>query len=462
MASSTGYWSATGSATMTNSRGGARHTRDEKEFVYTQYIAADLAGNPLPFFPGAVTETGEFKPGLAPIVGNGSGTVDDAFRETTFKFGIDAQLPNDTLLYYSFSQGFKSGGFVLRYVEAVPRPRTFEPELLDTHEIGLKWRGFDDRVRLNAAAFLSDYQEVQVTFFDRLGGPVTANAGTVDILGLEIELTALLAAGLRLDLGYGYLDADYDEINPVAGLSLTIDESAKLVNAPAHSLSAGVEYAMYSMHEQVHIAAWPAFSCYPEAYSLGPRANNAISQVYAGALAPCATERGTFIDQASVANHLYVCYWRKSNYDRWWAASAPWWRDSKRIADGVGLWREAFVMPFDRLEGMRYLRDNPRETRCYSLRFVDSRDGAWGTVDRSFGLGFATDVHAFEKWAKSHPTHLAIFDGFLRMVETFGTDLRLRLWHEVTALPRDGCEFEYIGCHPHTGLLRYVRGPDEQ
>ena len=52
------------------------------------------------------------------------------------------------------------------------------------------------------------------------------------------------------------------------------------------------KYAMYSMHEQVHIAAWPSFSCYPQAYSLGPKANGAISQVYAlegqcFVLAPC-------------------------------------------------------------------------------------------------------------------------------------------------------------------------------
>ncbi|MCY3838882.1 MAG: TonB-dependent receptor, partial [Gammaproteobacteria bacterium] len=224
--------------------GGVRHTKDDKEFLYTQYIAADIGGNPLPFFPGAVTETGEFRPGLLPIVGNGSGGVDDTFKETTWKFGVDAHLADGTLVYYSFSQGFKSGGFVLRYVEYVSEVRTFEPELLDTHEIGVKWQGFDDRVRLNAAAFLSDYQEVQVTFFDSLGGPVTANSGSVDIAGLELELTALLTANLRLDLGYGYLDADYDEINPISGLSLTIDESAKLVNAPKHSFNASLEYTI--------------------------------------------------------------------------------------------------------------------------------------------------------------------------------------------------------------------------
>ena len=52
------------------------------------------------------------------------------------------------------------------------------------------------------------------------------------------------------------------------------------------------KYAMYSMHEQIHIAAWPSFSCYPQAYSLGAELNQALSQVYAAegqcfVLAPC-------------------------------------------------------------------------------------------------------------------------------------------------------------------------------
>ncbi len=52
------------------------------------------------------------------------------------------------------------------------------------------------------------------------------------------------------------------------------------------------KYAMYSMHEQIHVAAWPSFSCYPQAYSLGPKLNGAASQVYAVegscyVLAPC-------------------------------------------------------------------------------------------------------------------------------------------------------------------------------
>ncbi|MGC5799665.1 carbon-nitrogen hydrolase family protein [Sphingomonas sp. NFX23] len=54
------------------------------------------------------------------------------------------------------------------------------------------------------------------------------------------------------------------------------------------------KYAMYSQHEQVHVAAWPSFSVYRGmAFQLSAEANNAASQVYAlegqcYVLAPCA------------------------------------------------------------------------------------------------------------------------------------------------------------------------------
>ena len=61
------------------------------------------------------------------------------------------------------------------------------------------------------------------------------------------------------------------------------------------------KYAMYSMHEQVHVAAWPSFSCCPQAYSLGPDLNNSLSQVYAAegqsyVLAPCGVISPEMID----------------------------------------------------------------------------------------------------------------------------------------------------------------------
>lgn len=223
---------------------GARYTEDEKNFDYTQYISAQ-GGGPTPVPAVAIDENGDEVTGLIPLLGNGSGSESIEFEETTFKFGANYTLPDDTLLYYSYSEGFKSGGFVLRYVQPQTEPLTFDPEKLSTHELGVKWEGWDNRLRLNAAIFTSDYEDVQVTFFDAGGGPANANAGTVEINGLELELTALLTEGLLVELGYGYTDAKYTSINEVPGLSLTIDESAKLVNTPENTFNLGTEYSYF-------------------------------------------------------------------------------------------------------------------------------------------------------------------------------------------------------------------------
>ncbi|WP_086932013.1 phenylacetaldoxime dehydratase family protein [Agarilytica rhodophyticola] len=110
-------------------------------------------------------------------------------------------------------------------------------------------------------------------------------------------------------------------------------------------------------------------------------------------------------------------------------------------------------------KGMQFLRDNPVDSGCYCLRFVDLKESdntnKWNNTSQTFGLGYASDIHAFEEWAKSHPTHIAILENFMRMVGTFGENLKLKLWHEVTVLPKEGCEFEYIACHNNTGLLNY-------
>ena len=222
---------------------GFRRTEDNKTFRYTQYIAADVDGGPLPVPLSAVDENGQTVLGLIPIVGNGSGVEGASFDESTIRLGVDWQFAENSLLYYSYSEGFKSGGFVLRYVEARPAPLTFDPEFVDAHEIGLKWQGLNNRVRLNTALFAMDYEDAQVTFFDNLGGPITANAGSLDVSGIEVELTALIGSGFTTEIGYGYTNAEYRSIRDIPGLSLTIDESASLVNTPEHSLHLGLQYA---------------------------------------------------------------------------------------------------------------------------------------------------------------------------------------------------------------------------
>ena len=226
---------------------GVRRTEDEKQFDYIQYVSAPDGGTfaqlPPGFLPGALDLNGNFLPNVLPLVGvNGTGSVGDEYKQTTIKLGLDYKFEN-SLLYLSYSEGFKSGGFVLRYVQPQPAPLEFEPEEADTIEVGYKWQGWDDRLRVNAAFFQTNYDNVQVTFFDGGGGPVTQNAGEVDMLGFELELTAVISERFQIEAGFGWIDAEYDSIiDTGVPLARAINLDSKLANTPEKAVSLGASY----------------------------------------------------------------------------------------------------------------------------------------------------------------------------------------------------------------------------
>jgi iron complex outermembrane receptor protein len=130
------------------------------------------------------------------------------------------------MLYVTYAQGWKSGGFNSR---ADPASRaSFEPERVDQYEAGLKTSWLGRRITLNSAIFYIDYRDKQEELI--LGSPnggqqtITRNAASATIEGLEFEAAALPlrglggpAQGLRLWGNLGLLKARYDEF--VADLS---------------------------------------------------------------------------------------------------------------------------------------------------------------------------------------------------------------------------------------------------
>ncbi len=106
-------------------------------------------------------------------------------------------------------------------------------------------------------------------------------------------------------------------------------------------------------------------------------------------------------------------------------------------------------------EAMHSLRDNPIDTGCCEMRFAQHIDGAGAPVTRTFGLGYFLSLAHLERWAATHPKHLAILGHFMKMAREYRAGLRLKLWHEVSVLPVADQTFEYINCHNQTGLLPY-------
>jgi aliphatic aldoxime dehydratase len=107
-------------------------------------------------------------------------------------------------------------------------------------------------------------------------------------------------------------------------------------------------------------------------------------------------------------------------------------------------------------EGMEFLRDRGRGVGCLANRYLRVVDGSGRPTDRSYGAGWWRSMADLERWAESHPTHLAIFSAFGRLAASRRDRLELRLYHEVAVAGPDEQWFEYVDCHPRTGLLAAV------
>jgi iron complex outermembrane recepter protein len=120
------------------------------------------------------------------------------------------QWTDAVMTYVRVATGYKSGGFNPRSGVATP----FDEETVVTYELGTKTELFDDRVILNGAVFLSDYDDLQIDQF--LAGSAgaastTVNAGKAHIWGIELEAFAQITDYLSGYVNYGWLDMEYDE-----------------------------------------------------------------------------------------------------------------------------------------------------------------------------------------------------------------------------------------------------------
>ncbi|PHS39754.1 MAG: hypothetical protein COA91_05660 [Robiginitomaculum sp.] len=168
-------------------------------------------------------------------------TLTDSWSALSPKFSLDYQAGDNTLLYTSLSRGFKSGGFNGRPTSqgAVD---SYDPEFVWSYEAGVKTSFADRRVLLSAAAFIYDYQDMQLTSVraDATGNLllVTENAGTASVKGFEAEMRAMVTDNFVVDATLGLLDAQYEELNPGA----TVTTDLRLNRTPEFSMSLGGEY----------------------------------------------------------------------------------------------------------------------------------------------------------------------------------------------------------------------------
>jgi iron complex outermembrane recepter protein len=188
---------------------GGRYTRDTKsgEVFRADYLGAfrsPLTGGPARNF---------FRLRTDPALYQGR---ELEFEQFTPRLSVTYEFNPDLTTYAAYSKGFKSGGFDMRG-DFILYPGTingFQPETVDSYEVGLKGSLLDKRLSFATALFYSQYKDQQVTTQYQAGGAVASvvdNVGQSTIWGWEFEGTARLTDWISLRTSIGYTNAEFDE-----------------------------------------------------------------------------------------------------------------------------------------------------------------------------------------------------------------------------------------------------------
>jgi iron complex outermembrane recepter protein len=211
---------------------GARSTRDELQREGRNTSTVTLANGT----PVAATTTSL----------NSASVTSSKFN---WRLGADYSVDKNTLLYGSVATGYKAGGF-FDGVRTATFDNTFKPENVTTAELGVKMRALEGTLQTNVALFKSEYKDLQVSYrgIPPSGGvaviTLTQNAAKAGITGAEIETRWLSPIG-RIDLSMAFLDAKYDEFDPV-NRSPRVNNSGKtLIKSPRVSGNLAYQYSWY-------------------------------------------------------------------------------------------------------------------------------------------------------------------------------------------------------------------------
>jgi iron complex outermembrane recepter protein len=216
-------------------------------------------------------------PELGGAQGFGTGTViattsnfEGQRKDTAFtpRASVSFKPDRDHNLYLSYSRGFKGGGFDPRGQSSQAPSQSpqdvydfmaFDPETVDSYELGWKASLFANRLQIATALFHADYKDVQVPGSAGcvVGGVqtfcgITTNAGKARFRGVEFEgnlrvAEDMAAPGDRLNLAgsLGYLDAQYREfITNIPGQGpVDVADFRSIQNTPKWTASGSLDYS---------------------------------------------------------------------------------------------------------------------------------------------------------------------------------------------------------------------------
>lgn len=212
---------------------GLRHTRDKKESDPEAFSPVNFL-NPVMIVASPPGPDGKY---------HWQTHASKSWSKTTPKFTLDA-LWEDTglfdsiLLFATYAEGFKSGGFETK-TNPTDSEVPFDPEKATSTEAGIKTRFWDSRAQFNVTLYNAQYEGIQGLFQPpgTIGFSIFTSDAEVD--GIEIDMSLVALEGLQFNLGYAYTDGTYDKGAKAGGLDIS---GNRLPQAPTNSLTLGIHY----------------------------------------------------------------------------------------------------------------------------------------------------------------------------------------------------------------------------
>jgi iron complex outermembrane receptor protein len=140
--------------------------------------------------------------------------TEEDWSEVTSRLVGQYNISDDVMVFASVAEGYKGGGFNNSAADTngdfmgdtiVP----FDPETSIAYELGIKSMLMDGKLQLNASAFYTEFDDLQIQTLSIEIGQQISNGGDAETSGLEAELNYSPVDGLVLLANYAYLDAEF-------------------------------------------------------------------------------------------------------------------------------------------------------------------------------------------------------------------------------------------------------------
>ncbi|HVT85645.1 MAG TPA: TonB-dependent receptor [Chitinophagaceae bacterium] len=167
------------------------------------------------------------------------------FSAVSPKLGLSYKISSKSNFYITYSRGYRTGGLTqLSSDPSQPPLYPYKPEYSNNYEAGAKNTFGNNRVRLNAAVFITAVNDVQVpTLILPDAITVVKNTGKLTSKGFEFDLSADPVKGLRIDYSFGYTNAKYTSLK-VSQNGQSVDlKGSKQIFTPAFTSMLAIQYS---------------------------------------------------------------------------------------------------------------------------------------------------------------------------------------------------------------------------